>query len=70
MMTRRNPTDEFIEKGLRPGDEFQVGAIRPEVELAPVRRVYVRGLYLKKPEKSVPSTLVLIAAELAGGLEM
>lgn len=64
MSKPRNPTDEYLEKGVRPGDEFQVGMISPTVELAPVRKIalFAEG-FLPKID-GVSKTAVLVARHL------
>ena len=38
---RRNPTLEFVEKGLRPGSEFQVDPVDLSLVHTPVKRVAI-----------------------------
>lgn len=60
----RNPTEEYLEKGLRPGDDFQVGPIRPEVPLAPVKRVAIFAEAFLPKIDGVSKTAVLVARHL------
>lgn len=61
---RRNPTKEFVEKGIRPGDEFQVGPIRPEVKIAPIKRVALFAESFLPKIDGVSKTAVLVARHL------
>lgn len=61
---RRNPTNEFVEKGIRPGDEFQVGPIRPEVKIAPIKRVALFAESFLPKVDGVSKTAVLVARHL------
>ncbi len=64
MSKKRNPTDEFLEKGMRPGDEFTVGGISPEVPLAPVRRVAIFAESFLPKIDGVSKSAVMVARHL------
>lgn len=64
LKTRRNATLEYLEKGVRPGDEFQVGLIRPEVKLAPIKRVAIFAEAFLPKIDGVSKTAVLVARHL------
>lgn len=63
-LRRRNPTNEFLKKGIRPGDEFQVGMIRPEVEIAPIKRVAVFAESFLPKVDGVSKTAVMVSRHL------
>lgn len=63
-LRRRNPTHEFLEKGIRPGDEFQVGMIRPEVDVAPIKRVALFAESFLPKVDGVSKTAVMVARHL------
>lgn len=63
-ISRRNPTTEYVKKGVRPGDEFQVGAISPSVALAPIRRVALFAEAFLPKIDGVSKTAVLVARHL------
>jgi glycosyltransferase involved in cell wall biosynthesis len=61
---RRNATEEFVKKGVRPGEDFRVGAIRPEVRLAPIKRVAIFAEAFLPKIDGVSKTAVLVARHL------
>lgn len=61
---RRNATDEFVEKGLRPGDEFQVGEIPAEDVFTPVQRVAIFAEAFLPKIDGVSKTAVIVARHL------
>jgi len=61
---KRNPTEEYLKKGIRPGDEFQVGKIDESVKLAPIKRVAVFAESFLPKIDGVAKTAVLVIRHL------
>lgn len=61
---RRNPTDEYVKKGIHPGDEFQVGQIDASVKPAPFKRVAIFAESFLPKIDGVSKTAVLVARHL------
>lgn len=64
LKARRNATDEYVEKGIKAGDEFQVGLIDPDIEIAPVKRVAIFAEAFLPKIDGVSKTAVLVARHL------
>lgn len=60
----RNPTDEFVQSGLRPGDEFQVTPLDPALIYAPVKRVAIFAEAFLPKIDGVSKTAVLVIRHL------
>lgn len=61
---RRNATEEFLKKGVRPGDEFRVGPIRSTVKPAPIKKVAIFAEAFLPKIDGVSKTAVLVARHL------
>jgi len=64
LKSKRNATTEYAKRGIRPGEEFQVGRISPNVSLAPVQRVAIFAEAFLPKIDGVSKTAVLVARHL------
>lgn len=64
LTARRNATDEFVEQGVRPGDEFQVGVIPSDAVFAPVQRVAIFAEAFLPKIDGVSKTAVIVTRHL------